>query len=95
MIDAYCEELDKEIKFVQATRDYITNEDNSLLSFRKNDIIKLVNKSYTPHGWLRGCFNGKKGLFPIEYVKPVHRAELNDITKVISLLNPIDFKASK
>jgi len=58
---------------------------SSLLSFRQNDIIKLVNKSYTPHGWLRGCLNGKKGLFPIEYVKPVHRAELTDINKVKEL----------
>jgi hypothetical protein len=71
---------------VQATRDYLTTSsatnDPALLSFRQNDIIKLVNKSYTPHGWLRGCLNGKTGLFPIEYVKPVHRAELTDINKV-------------
>ena len=64
-------------------KDYITNEDGSLLSFRKNDVIKLVNKSYTPQGWLRGVLNGRKGLFPIEYVKPVGRLELTDISKVV------------
>jgi hypothetical protein len=106
--------IQKEIQFVQATRDYLTltneNEDHfhvinnninktqapatsSLLSFRQNDIIKLVNKSYTPHGWLRGCLNGKKGLFPIEYVKPVHRAELTDINKVNGCLKKKSFHA--
>ena len=70
---------------MQATRDYLTSEDPSLLNFRRNDIIKLVNKSYTPHGWLKGCLNGKKGMFPIEYVKPVNRTELNDINKVNNL----------
>lgn len=74
---------------MQATRDYLTNANNNdpaLLCFRQNDIIKLVNKSYTPHGWLRGYLNGKRGLFPIEYVKPVHRAELTDINKVWAFL---------
>ena len=74
--------LNQETRYVQAVRDYITNEDGSLLSFRKNDVIKLVNKSYTPQGWLRGVLNGRKGLFPVEYVKPVGRLELTDISKV-------------
>jgi myosin XV len=72
----------KESKFVQAVRDYITNEDTSLLSFRKGDVIKLLNKSYTPHGWLRGFLNGRKGVFPIEYVRPVARVELCNYNKV-------------
>jgi hypothetical protein len=67
---------------VQAIRDYITNEDSSLLSFKKNDIIKIINKSYTPQGWLRGVLSGRKGLFPIEYVRPLPRSELTDLNKV-------------
>lgn len=66
---------------MQAIRDYITTEDSSLLSFRKNDIIRLVNKSYTPHGWLRGQLNGRKGLFPIEYVKYIGRYEPEEIRR--------------
>ena len=78
MITSYCSELDREIEFVQAIRDYVTNGDSSLLSFHKGDIIKLASKSYTPRGWLRGVLNGHVGLFPVEYVRPIKRSELND-----------------
>jgi len=64
------------MRFVQAIRDYITNEE-SLLSFKRNDIIKIVNKNYTPQGWLRGELDGKKGLFPIEYVRSVSKTGVN------------------
>lgn len=86
----------KDSKFVQAIRDYITNEDTSLLSFRKGDVIKLLNKSYTPHGWLRGMLNGRKGVFPVEYVRPIARSELFDFERVSIMLklklylSPID-----
>ena len=76
---------------MQAIRDYITNEDSSLLSFRKNDIIKIVNtKNYTPQGWLRGVLNGKKGMFPVEYVRPIPRSELTDISKILNQCFPDD-----
>jgi hypothetical protein len=74
----------KETKLVQAIRDYITNEE-SLLSFKRNDIIKIVNRNYTPQGWLRGELDGKKGLFPVEYVRSVSKSGVN--SQVCSNLN--------
>lgn len=71
---------DKDSKYVQAVKDYVvTSNDASLLSFRKNDIIKLTAandpSAYVPNGWLRGATpdNRREGLFPIEYVRPVSR----------------------
>ena len=62
-----------------------------MLSFRKNDIIKIVNtKNYTPQGWLRGVLNGKKGMFPVEYVRPIPRSELSDISKILNQCFPDD-----
>lgn len=76
----------KEMKFVQAIRDYITNEE-SLLSFKRNDIIKIVNRNYTPQGWLRGELDGKKGLFPIEYVRSMSKTGVNSqVSSRISLI---------
>lgn len=75
----------KESKYVQAVKDYVvTSTDASLLSFRKHDIIKLSpaaqsndTNTFVPHGWLRGATldNRRIGLFPIEYVRPLTRAD--------------------
>jgi hypothetical protein len=76
---------------VQAVRDHFTakNSNNStegsaLLSFKKDDIIKLVEKSdrAPPDGWLNGSLNDQQGLFPLDYVRPVNRLELCDLNKV-------------
>lgn len=80
----------KDSKYVQAVKDYVvTSTDASLLSFRKNEIIKLTpaaaltsanlndTNAYVPQGWLRGTTldNRSCGLFPIEYVRPLTRAD--------------------
>lgn len=75
----------KDTKYVQAIRDYcVKNKDTSLLGFVKNDIIKLVDTSYTPDGWLKGLLKDRQGLFPLEYVRPIHRLELGELYKNIS-----------
>ena len=76
---------------MQAIRDYnIKNADSSLLNFNKDEIIKLLENSYTPDGWLKGALNERQGLFPLEYVRPIHRIELCDLYKVnFSEFNPI------
>jgi hypothetical protein len=75
----------KDTKYAQAIRDYnTTNKDSSLLNFNKDDIIKLVDSSYTPEGWLNGILNDQQGLFPFEYVRPMHRLELCDLYQVDS-----------
>jgi myosin XV len=47
-----------------------------LLSFKKDDIIKLISNSYTPDGWFRGEINNKQGLFPKEYVQSIDRLKI-------------------
>lgn len=48
-----------------------------MLCFKIGDIIKLLNKSYTPNGWLRGDINGRRGAFPAEYVQQINKSISN------------------
>lgn len=55
-----------------------------MLSFRKNEIIKLINptpnaNTYIPQGWLKGVLNNRRGLFPVEYVRPLTRADMQTL----------------
>ncbi|XP_022668747.1 unconventional myosin-XV-like isoform X2 [Varroa destructor] len=70
-------------EFVRALADYVTSE-NSLLSFRRGDIIRLLHKPAShvnvPKGWLFGALDtGDTGLFPIEYVGPLQTRNGHDM----------------
>jgi hypothetical protein len=52
----------------QATYDF-RGETEMDLSFRKDDVIKLLDKPY-PDWWL-GEVDGRRGLFPNNFVKPL------------------------
>ncbi|OQV25063.1 Unconventional myosin-XV [Hypsibius exemplaris] len=63
-------------EFVRAVADYRT-KDPTLLSFRRDDIIKLAmrNQSYLDKGWLYGNIGERWGIFPCEYVVALSRQE--------------------
>jgi hypothetical protein len=52
---------------VQAVKDYLTSGDNSLLSFRKNDIIKLVSRRSESNKNLIGGGGGDSGTNTTSY----------------------------
>ncbi|KAF2354698.1 SH3 domain [Trinorchestia longiramus] len=61
--------------YVRALADYQTRE-SRLLSFSKGDIIRVTDpEHYHDKGWLEGSVDGRTGLFPVEYVAPIGRAE--------------------
>ncbi|XP_050694860.1 unconventional myosin-XV-like isoform X6 [Eriocheir sinensis] len=67
-------------EYVRAVADYRVREgpgrDHSLLCFRKGDIIRVTGPDrYGENGWLQGAMNGRSGLFPVDYVVPIGRAE--------------------
>ncbi|ESO87136.1 hypothetical protein LOTGIDRAFT_229291 [Lottia gigantea] len=75
MIDKFCSESEKGNKYVVALRDYVTRE-STLLSFRKGDIIKLMDPEMNlDQGWLYGSLHGIVGIFPAENVKHLMRHE--------------------
>jgi hypothetical protein len=55
--------------FVQAQFDF-SAQDPSQLSFRRGDIIEVLERP-DPHWW-RGRACGREGFFPRSYVQPVH-----------------------
>ncbi|KAF6094904.1 hypothetical protein HJG60_011971 [Phyllostomus discolor] len=56
-------------RFAQAQFDF-SAQDSSQLSFRRGDIIEVL-EHLDPHWW-RGRFCGHTGFFPRSYVQPVH-----------------------
>lgn len=63
----------KDMKFVQATRDNLSN-DESMLTFKKDDIIRLTD-SKSPPGFLSGALRSHQGLIPSDYVRSISRAD--------------------
>lgn len=80
MIDLYLTESDRTNRYVVAMKDYITRE-STLLSFKRGDVIKLmdadVDEGHARRGWLYGVSNGVFGYFPAELVKPLARHEID------------------
>ncbi|XP_060553902.1 unconventional myosin-XV-like isoform X5 [Ruditapes philippinarum] len=80
MLDLYLNETDRSNRYVVAMKDYITRE-STLLSFKRGDVIKLmdadVDEGYARRGWLYGISNGVYGYFPAEMVKPLARHEVD------------------
>ncbi len=72
MLDAYLAELEHDFNLVQAVRDNLSS-DEQMLSFKKDDIIRLTADSATtsPPGFLSGWLRGKQGLFPHDHVRPL------------------------
>ncbi|GBM19266.1 hypothetical protein AVEN_259857-1 [Araneus ventricosus] len=78
MIERYCVEAAQGgHEYVRAVADYVTRE-ATLLSFRENDIIRVVKNRnlHLDKGWLYGVLdNGESGIFPCEYVAPLGKQE--------------------
>jgi len=54
------------------------DEENSELSFAKDDIIVVLDKTTDPQGWWKGSLNGQTGLFPHNYVEIIEESETNE-----------------
>ncbi|GAB6020238.1 Unconventional myosin-XV [Chamberlinius hualienensis] len=82
MIEQYCIESETGgQEFVRAVADYVTRE-STLLSFNRGDIIRVIHRNkYLEKGWLYGEVGGRTGIFPCEYVVPLSRNELAELTK--------------
>ncbi len=66
---------------MHALRDCLTNEvDKSVLNFKKNDVIKLVN-NHQKTGMISGVLNSRQGCFPFDYVRPMTRDERYNLKK--------------
>ncbi|XP_052130634.1 unconventional myosin-XVB-like [Frankliniella occidentalis] len=60
-------------EYVRGVQDHVSR-DQSLLCFRKGDVIRLVNRDqHLQKGWLYGSLNGRSGLFPCEFVEALAR----------------------
>ncbi|OCT64401.1 GRB2-related adapter protein [Xenopus laevis] len=65
-----CDEDEKrKIRYVQARYDFTPDQPTGLL-FRRGDIIEVVDYS-DPHWW-KGRISGMTGMFPQNYVHPIH-----------------------
>lgn len=63
----------------------LSTDDEDTLSFRKDDIITIVEE--INKDWLRGCLNGRAGIIPTNYVKPIPKTLESDIQNLIQVLN--------
>ena len=63
----------------------MSTDDEDTLSFRKDDIITIVEE--INKDWLRGCLNGRAGIIPTNYVKPIPKTLESDIQNLIQVLN--------
>ncbi|EFA75546.1 class VII unconventional myosin [Heterostelium album PN500] len=67
LIKDYAILLRNSAKFARALRDYNVNDD-TLLSFKRNDIITIVMKDQD-NKWYIGSLNGREGSFPVDHVE--------------------------
>ncbi|KAL2086433.1 hypothetical protein ACEWY4_017492 [Coilia grayii] len=70
LIDFYISQLKKDSDYVVAERNFI-NEERSLLSFHKGDIIRLQAMDGLEPGWRFGAVLGRSGAFPSDCALPV------------------------
>lgn len=63
----------------------LTSDDEDTLSFKKDDIITVVEN--INNDWLRGCLHGNAGIVPVNYVKPIPKTTENDLKQLIKSLD--------
>lgn len=63
----------------------LVSEDEDTLSFKKDDIITVVEN--INNDWLRGCLHGNAGIVPVNYVKPIPKTTENDLRDLIKSLD--------
>eukprot|EP00039_Didymoeca_costata_P014654 m.239349 g.239349 ORF g.239349 m.239349 type:complete len:2341 (+) comp16067_c0_seq1:94-7116(+) len=68
-IEGYLIALEKDARYMLSVKPYQVR-DATLLSFPANVVIALGAKT-TEKGWLYGTFDGKTGMFPLDYVVPI------------------------
>ncbi|KAG7882766.1 hypothetical protein KL938_003189 [Ogataea parapolymorpha] len=69
---------------VRALYDLQSNDDDTL-SFKKDDIIVVVEK--VNDDWIRGCLNGNLGIVPVNYVEKVPQATERELAELVTLLD--------
>eukprot|EP01133_Synstelium_polycarpum_P014767 gene14767-17449_t len=67
LVKEYADVLRATAKYARALRDYQVT-DESLLSFRRNDVITIVSKD-AEHKWYIGSLAGRQGSFPVDHVE--------------------------
>ena len=58
--------------YVHSLCDFNTNEEEGFLSFRRGDIIRILERHDLEEGWLYGFVHDKRGRFPANYVEEYH-----------------------
>jgi len=72
LIDVYLKKHKKAEFYVHSICDFNTNEEEGFLSFRRGDIIRILEKHDLEEGWLYGFVHDKRGKFPANYVEEYH-----------------------
>uniref|UniRef100_H2Y3R6 SH3 domain-containing protein n=2 Tax=Ciona intestinalis TaxID=7719 RepID=H2Y3R6_CIOIN len=65
-INLHCKQLPSEVNTTAVARYSFTGQDDTELTFHQNDVIHILGS--INEEWLQGSLNGKKGIFPSNFV---------------------------